>query len=341
MLIALFLLTLKKGSQRQNRLLALLIFSLGILIISRAIGYSPGSEKYFRLLSIGFDFRFFIGPLLYLYLRSIFKPSRKMKLVDLLHSCVFIFVVISQYANNGYWINPWKVFVLIDIVQITIYLLWSFSEFKLTKLFIRSIDFKLEQRLILWLQFFIISNIITLLFLILSWLFINKVIIVPYWDYWITRLVGFTNFVFINSIVYIALKIPDLFISIKYKNSNLPEAIKERYKTKLIGYMETNKPYINPSLSLNSLADEISISSKHLSQIINNTFQQNFYHFINSYRIEECKRKLSDQTQIKDSVLEIAYEAGFNSKNTFNSAFKNNTGLTPSEFRKQKLSKTS
>ena len=139
-----------------------------------------------------------------------------------------------------------------------------------------------------------------------------------------------------NTIIYIALKIPDLFVSIKYRNGELPEDIQKRYKAKLIHHMEINKPYLNPLLSLNSLADEISISPKHLSQIINNSFQQNFYYYINSYRIEEVKDKLSDKTimQSSNNILEIAYEAGFNSKNTFNSAFKKITGMTPSEFKK-------
>ena len=99
--------------------------------------------------------------------------------------------------------------------------------------------------------------------------------------------------------------------------------------------MELNKPYLNPSLSLYKLADEISISPKHLSQIINSTFEQNFYQYINSYRIEVCKEILSDKTQNYINILAIAFEVGFNSKNSFNSAFKKHTGVTPTEFRKR------
>ena len=72
---------------------------------------------------------------------------------------------------------------------------------------------------------------------------------------------------------------------------------------------------------------------KHLSYIINDKFNLNFYDFINKYRIEESKQYLNKSSNIK-TVLEIAYKVGFNSKTTFNSAFKKYTDMTPSEFRK-------
>jgi AraC-like DNA-binding protein len=126
---------------------------------------------------------------------------------------------------------------------------------------------------------------------------------------------------------------------IKNRNGELPDEIRQKYKTKVTHHMAANKPYLNPNLSLNSFADEISISPKHLSQIINSSFHQNFYHYINSYRIEECIKKLRDKTQSNDNILDIAFESGFNSKNTFNSAFKKCTGMTPTEFKKNQIGK--
>ncbi len=340
-LIALFLFSLKKGNGKQNRLLALLLFSIGVMIGSRILWWHTTSMEIFKpLYVVALDFRFFIGPLFYLYLKSIFKPGFKLKTRDLLHSTVFVVIVILQFVYKNFWLMPWKIFIVVDTLQITLYILWSFVEFKLIYLFSKSDYFKLDHHFIHWLQFFVISNIVNLGILIASWLMSFHVINIQNWNYWILRLVGFTNFVLINTIVYVALKIPDLFISIKYKNGELPEEIQKRYTTKLIYHMETNKPYLNPLLSLNILANEISISPKHLSQILNNSIQQNFYHYINSYRIEEVKKKLSDniKKQGRDNILEIAYEAGFNSKNSFNAAFKKHTGMTPSEFRKRQIS---
>lgn len=99
--------------------------------------------------------------------------------------------------------------------------------------------------------------------------------------------------------------------------------------------MQQNKPYLDPELSLQVLAEELAISAKYLSQIINTQFKQNFHHFINSYRVKECKRMLKDKNNSKMTLLQVAFEAGFNSKNTFNTAFKREAGMTPSEFRKK------
>ena len=334
-LIATFLFTHKKGSRKQNWLLALLMLSFGIMIGSRFIFFNPELEKYNAISVAGLDFRFFIGPLFYLYLKSIFKPSVKLKWIDFLHSSVFIFILINQFISKNFWIQPWKIFIVVDMIQIFVYILWSFIEFKLLYLFTKPDYFKYEKRFIFWLQFFVISNIVTLLILIFAWLLVMKVFVLANWNYWIGRLTAISNFVFINSIVYIALKIPDFFIAVKYKNGDLPEMLLQKYKMRLIRHMENKKPYLNPNLSLNILANELSISPKHLSQVLNNSFQQNFYRYVNSFRIEECLKKLKAPSQKKINILEIAYEAGFNSKNTFNSAFKEITGMTPTEFRRQ------
>lgn len=335
-IIALFLFSLKKGSQNQNKLLALFFLSFGVMILSRFLWRHPAFEKHYAILTIGVNFRFFIGPLFYLYLRSIFKPSQKFKKTDLLHAGLFIFLLLNVFINNYF---DWIIYVYLDVLQISVYVIWSFFKFRLIYLFIKPILLKNDIRQVFWLQFFIISNIVTLLFIILLLLFLSKIIYIPNWDSWFARLVTFSNFIFINSTVYFALKIPDLYISLKYKNGELPDAIQKRYVAKLANFMEGHKPYLNPSLSLNSLADELSISPKHLSKIINNSFQQNFYHYINSYRIEECKKMFIDETNNQKNIMTIAFECGFNSKNTFNSAFKKATDMTPTEFRKRQFQK--
>ena len=68
--------------------------------------------------------------------------------------------------------------------------------------------------------------------------------------------------------------------------------------------------------------------------MINSKFGQNFYDFVNHYRIEEAKSIMVSNTDDKKTILEILYEVGFNSKSAFNNAFKKNTGKTPSEFKR-------
>jgi len=89
---------------------------------------------------------------------------------------------------------------------------------------------------------------------------------------------------------------------------------------------------------INDHAEKVSIPPYHLSQVINTCFNQNFFDFINSYRIKDSRRLLSEQDPDKKTIIEILYETGFNSKSVFNTAFKKHTGMTPSQFRKLKNS---
>lgn len=103
---------------------------------------------------------------------------------------------------------------------------------------------------------------------------------------------------------------------------------------KLLNFMEAEKPYLDEELSLQKLSLLMNISTHQLSQTINQKLNTNFYKFVNAYRIEEVKKKLKDPEFEKYSILGIAFESGFNSKSTFNKIFKEETGLTPSEFKK-------
>lgn len=102
----------------------------------------------------------------------------------------------------------------------------------------------------------------------------------------------------------------------------------------IVSYMITKKPYLDPELSLSSLAKQLEMGRSQLSQLINSGTGQNFYDFVNKYRVEEVKRLMTDPQMKNYNLLGIALEAGFKSKSTFNLIFKRFTGLTPTEFRK-------
>lgn len=128
--------------------------------------------------------------------------------------------------------------------------------------------------------------------------------------------------------------IPDEEISQSYIKSALPENISKELSEKLYNLMETDKPYLNPDLKLYDLAAKLETSTHNLSQILNQTINQNFYDFINYYRVEEFKKLIAEDSGQKYSILALAYEAGFASKTSFYTIFKKSTGITPSEYRK-------
>ncbi|MCD4691491.1 MAG: helix-turn-helix domain-containing protein [Calditrichales bacterium] len=121
----------------------------------------------------------------------------------------------------------------------------------------------------------------------------------------------------------------------KYKTSTLDPERAEQAAPKLIHLMEEEKLFLNPDLTLKDLAQKLRIHYNHLSRIINERFGVSYNDFINQYRIEEVKQRLTAPEEKNKTVLEIMYDTGFYSKSVFNTAFKKFTGMTPSEYRKK------
>ena len=99
----------------------------------------------------------------------------------------------------------------------------------------------------------------------------------------------------------------------------------------LTRHIEQQHSYRNSDLTLSTLADEVGISPHHLSEVLNQHAGQNFNHFINAYRIKEVCDTLSSRPSV--AVLDVAMQAGFSSKSTFNTIFKKFVGVTPTQYR--------
>ena len=111
----------------------------------------------------------------------------------------------------------------------------------------------------------------------------------------------------------------------------------EVWKNKILKLIKNDKIYENPKLTLANLAKKLETNSKIISNVINSGFNMNFNDFINHYRIEAVKEKLNSGEHKTTTLLGIAFDAGFNSKATFNRAFKKSTALSPKDYL-QKLS---
>src|SRR4030095_6648645 len=117
----------------------------------------------------------------------------------------------------------------------------------------------------------------------------------------------------------------------------LPEGKATEIISRILLLMEKDRLYQEPELTLQALSDKLGIPSYQVSQVINDGLKKNFYDLVNNYRVEEAKRLLLHPKNVNYTVLSVGFEAGFNSKTTFNTVFKKFTGLTPTEYRdKQK-----
>jgi AraC-like DNA-binding protein len=115
--------------------------------------------------------------------------------------------------------------------------------------------------------------------------------------------------------------------------SRVKPAELEELMSKLISVMQQEKLYRDGDLNLPQLAGKMEVSVHEVSWVLNKGYNKNFYQFVNHYRVEAAKELLHKEEYNHLSILGIAFEAGFNSKTTFNTAFKKITGMSPREYR--------
>ncbi|WP_340202259.1 helix-turn-helix domain-containing protein [Ascidiimonas sp. W6] len=311
---------------------------------------------------------FALAPLIYFYFRAITKPKAPFTKIDSLHFIpVAILLVVKLYiliydasqpdfssSQNGYLVInfQWKyvdpIATLLAILQMLVYLVFSFQLLKsyrekLTHYF--SNTFKIQLN---WLYTFLI--IYTFLYLYYSFqVVINAMIVDLSWrqEWWYYLLSGL-------AIIYVGIK--GYFTNLdalreielesflhQKKNIFLPQKVKANsplelsdgikiLKKEIEIYFATSKPFLEPDLTLVRLADALQTSREELSEAINKGFEMKFNDFINQYRIEEFKRKISEGKHKQLSLLGLAYECGFNSKATFNRSFKKVVASSPTEY---------
>jgi AraC-like DNA-binding protein len=124
------------------------------------------------------------------------------------------------------------------------------------------------------------------------------------------------------------------FTMMKYEKSALSDQNKEMILAKIRKEMEDNSYFTNNLASLPGLAKQINETSHHVSQVINEKLNKNFFDLLASYRVEYAKKLIKKDNDTKLTVEELADMVGYNSKSSFNIAFKKYTLMTPSEYRK-------
>lgn len=126
--------------------------------------------------------------------------------------------------------------------------------------------------------------------------------------------------------------IPLLDINQKYRSSSLKGIDELKLYSRIRAILEIEELYLDPSLSLKTLADKLDTNTKYLSQVVNHCSGHNFQQFINTYRIERVKYQLNEGAHEFLTLFGVAQQCGFKNKSTFYKVFKDITGLTPKEF---------
>lgn len=342
LMLGVVLLSKESRKKQSNRILALYMFANAILLIN----FLFSLLDIFSLPSISV-FYYLLGPLIYLYVRSMCVKNFRLKPVYWLHGLIFAFMILYLifkviFVKNGVSENwNYTEFLISQIIlhiQIASYIVASFVSLYKYRREIKNLYSSIELIDLSWLLLIIIS--FTTMWLADFVAFIIGVFIEDSGRtiYYLIVTSISINWLFASYLVYRGLNHPNAFDGIKtpdkYSGSTVTEEECSKMAVNLIDFMQNKKPYLNSDLSIKDLSDELTIHPKFLSQVINSQLSQNFFDFINQYRVQEAKEIMYKKTDEKMTILEILYEVGFNSKSSFNNAFKKHTGKTPTEFKK-------
>jgi AraC-like DNA-binding protein len=352
LLFSVFLLSVKTEKKLSNQLLATFLIITAIDI--SAFFYSQFIELPLNLEMLRFKVSAFKNPLLFLYILSVIYSNFKLKWKHLVHLLPWIITVLVLLPNFFLADNDAKIeFFKTYDNHIETQFLSYFSDVLSFFYLVAEIYYIIRYRKILlenytdknafknynWLkQLSILLFIGQVITLIKSYIRVNSnndaIAIIRT----ITLLFGvfFICWLFLK-----AVNSPKLFKGIEVDlqtSKELKSTINEKEKNPKVSFLKEfmvdKKPYLNPSLTIRSLSEDIKMNSRELSVLINQNLNQHFFDFINEYRIKEAMNILKNPTKKEVTVLEILYEVGFNSKSSFNTAFKKYTGFTPTQFRK-------
>jgi AraC-like DNA-binding protein len=345
-LLALALLT-TGGNKTANRLLAALTLTISIVVSGAVLLTSNYVFAFPHLSRLHQPFVFLAAPLLFLYLRELTARQQKFEKKDFLHFIPFVLCLIyllpyflqsraakmqtlvSEYiqAEFGQWYYVRSAALITQVLVYLVLIVLSIVKYSRN---VKQRKSARDKAVLFEVRFFVIAAAVLWCAVVLRYAIPST----P------NLLVPLGASLLIYALGYLKMRRPQLEISEKqelsakkYEKSTLTGERSERYLDKLLTFMKREQPFTDGDLTIQKLAEKLSIPPNHLSQTINERLGQTFSDFINSYRVEEAKRKLLDPTLKHLSVLGIAEEVGFNSKSSFNAVFKKHTRMTPSEFR--------
>lgn len=357
--LAFFLITLKTKYKTSNSLFAVFLLLNAIDIsepLFNMMADGPSNLGMFRT-----TFAFLQIPVFYLYIISVCYSDFKLKPKYLLHLLPFLIVNLvllprfytvddaskmSFIQNRQNMIEFQFIHILIHL-QIVLYIIAVFRVLrKSKKLYLENYAGKNISSYNWLFQFTIVLTILYTVALLKN---ILKFSDYPHISEWIKIGLLVSSLFIFCWYLFKALNNPGLFRNIDSKLKLVSELVSEEksceqstideseYKEELLKlkkYMVEKKPYLNSSLTIQDVSSDIEIPVRDLSLLINHQIGQHFYDFVNTYRIENAMEILKDASKSKVTILEILYEVGFNSKSSFNTAFKKHTGNTPTSYRK-------
>lgn len=309
----------------------------------------------------------FWAPMFYIYVWSMTDPGHRMPRVWPLHFVLLLLATFYQFTMlltlseteitllfrvRVFSDRPllFNVLYLVDLVSVPVYLAWSWRLIRAHRRRIKDLYSYRQSVDYRWLTRFIVAGAV-------SW----AVLDLPYLG---TFLVGGLNENQALAIGIVVNVVLTIYIGIcavrqnsvyadmagfggeeptegmadtsdrRYRKSGMDAADLQSSLTQLVEFMETERPYLDNSLTIRDLAGAVGLTEHNLSEVLNVGLGKRFYDFVNGYRVEEFKRRAVRPESANLTLLAIALQCGFNSKSSFNRIFKQHMGVTPSMYLK-------
>ncbi|MBZ4034194.1 helix-turn-helix domain-containing protein [Flavobacterium sp. 17A] len=355
--LALFLFTVKTKYKLANRLLAFFLFANAVDALKFLMRDFP--VNFINLEAFRWSINYLVSASFYLYVLSICFSNFRLKPKHLLHAIPF--VAFNLYLMSGIYFDDRAAkisFINAMSQTFTMQFFYFLFEFLFQIYFIASF-LVIRKSKTIYLENYTNADIsllgalykITILYYVLHFIVLLRWLVTFIFGWgeiraWIVTLDGFAFLFCTCWYLFVALNNPEFFRGInsqfksitdvapKQKLSPVIDDEKNKQIESLKDFMIKNEPYLDCSLTIQDLAEQLKMPVKDLSTLINLYMNKHFFDFVNEYRIEKAKEMLKDPLQKELTIQEILYKVGFNSKSSFSASFKKYTGKTPSDFRK-------
>jgi AraC-like DNA-binding protein len=287
-----------------------------------------------------------IGPSIWLYVHGLTRGSAEALArpwwLHLLPAALVTILHIVLTVGDLRLSPPWGLTLLLGLyAQVTVYILGAVRELLRHRRRIAANLSDLSGQSLNWL------NVLVITFLAL-WLLDCYIVVSDALNHRTTvtsyRLLMLAESGWVILVAFMALRQPDILHrqllvepQRKYQNSALSEDASRELCNSLDALMHSEKPYLDNGLTLPQLARRLGVTPHLLSQLLNDSLGCNFYEFINRARVRQAQLMLKDSEYGEMAIVDIAFQSGFNNKNSFNKAFRKFTSLTPSEYRRAQL----
>jgi len=339
LLIGVLLLLGRSRFSTGEKRLAVVVFAFALTLASYVLIWTGYAIRFPYLQNLWQFLTFLIGPSLFLYLKDTFQEEYSGKeaalhyLVPAVSGLLTLPVLLSNFGiqtgvpPDVFRIGSSPVLLTGHLLFYTI-LIWNTTRN----------DWQVDANIKVW------TSVVARGMLLYTLAFLSYFVLVgcsffnPQWDY----AISFVMALGILAVAYMGLVQRRVFRSEpignflpvqKYRSSSLTEGASASIKTRLERLLNEEQVFRENELRLTDLAAYLDIGHHQLSQVINEQYGVNFFELINRYRVEHVKRLLADPAYSRLTIIQIAYEAGFNNKVSFNRYFKKEIGLTPSAYR--------